>query len=166
MHPPCPLQSRPDPVSLTMNTTSFHAALRQRFAEVTPHVAICGMQLTSVDADGVEARLPFREDWLGDTERGLIHPGIVTVLVDSACGAAVLARIADIERVATLDLRMDYLRAGLRDHDIHCRAECFRLTPSIAFVRASVWQQDRTTPIATAQSAFMRAGRRAAAAIA
>ena len=149
-----------------MDKTSFHAALQQRFAEVTPHVAACGMELTAVDESGVEARLPFREDWLGDTERGLIHPGIVTVLVDSACGAAVLARIADIERVATLDLRMDYLRAGLRNHDIRCRAECYRLTSGIAFVRASAWQQDRESPIAVSQAAFVRAGRRAAAAIA
>ncbi|MEC9362367.1 MAG: PaaI family thioesterase [Sinimarinibacterium flocculans] len=149
-----------------MDKSTFHAALQQRFADVTPHVAACGMQLTAVDDNGVEAWLPFREEWLGDTERGLIHPGIVTVLVDSACGAAVLARIADLERIATLDLRMDYLRAGLRDHDIHCRADCYHLTPSIAFVRASVWQQDRALPIAVSQSAFMRAGRRGAAAIA
>lgn len=144
-----------------MSTSPFHSALRQRFAQFTPHVAVCGMRLTAVDTEGVEATLPFRDDWLGDTERGLIHPGIVSVLVDSACGAAVIARIANLEPIATLDLRMDYLRAGLRDLDIHCRAECYRLTDSIAFVRASVWQQDRTLPIALSQSAFMRTRRRA-----
>lgn len=148
-----------------MDRPTFHATLKQRFTEVTPHAAACGMQLTAVDDNGVEAHLPFREDWLGDTERGLIHPGIVTVLIDSACGAAVLARIADLERVATLDLRMDYLRAGLRDLDIHCHAECYRITPSVAFVRATAWQRDRNLPIAVSQAAFVRAGRRAAAAI-
>ncbi|MES0874141.1 PaaI family thioesterase [Sinimarinibacterium thermocellulolyticum] len=148
-----------------MDRTGFHATLQRRFAEVTPHVAACGMRLTAVGDDGVEAHLPFREDWLGDVERGLIHPGIVTVLVDSACGAAVLARIADIERVATLDLRMDYLRAAVRDLDIHCHAECHRLTPGIAFVRATAWQQHRESPVAVAHAAFVRAGRRAAAAI-
>jgi acyl-coenzyme A thioesterase PaaI-like protein len=147
-----------------MSTSPFHAALRERFAEFTPHVAVCGMQLTAVAVDGVEATLPFREDWLGDTERGLIHPGIVTVLVDSVCGAAVIARIASVEPIATLDLRMDYLRAGLRDLDIHCRAECYRHTDSIAFVRASVWQRDRQQPIAVSQSAFMRTRRRASGA--
>ena len=106
--------------------------------------------------------LPFREDWIGDIERGLIHPGIVTTLVDSACGAAVLARIGHLETIATLDLRMDYLRAGVRDIDVHCRAECFRLTPSIAFARASVWQRSRDEPIAISQSVFMRTQRRMA----
>jgi uncharacterized protein (TIGR00369 family) len=148
-----------------MDRSSFHETLKRRFPEVTPHASACGMRLTAVDDDGVEAHLPYREDWLGDVERGLIHPGIVTVLIDSACGAAVLARIADLERVATLDLRMDYLRAGLRDLDIHCRAECYRITPGIAFVRATAWQQDRDTPIAVSQAAFVRAGRRAAAAL-
>lgn len=143
-----------------MDNASFHDTLRQRFTETTPHAAVCGMLLTDVAADGVVAQLPYRDDWLGDTERGLIHPGIVTVLVDSACGAAVLARIAAIETIATLDLRMDYLRAGLRDLDIHCHAECYRLTPSIAFARASVWQRGREQPIAVSQSVFMRTRRR------
>lgn len=145
-----------------MSATAFHTALRERFAAFTPHVAVCNMQLTTVTAGGVEARLPFREDWLGDAERGLIHPGIVTVLVDSVCGAAVIARLASVEPIATLDLRMDYLRVGLRDLDIHCRAECYRHTDSIAFVRASVWQGDPDEPIAVSQSAFMRTRRRKA----
>lgn len=145
-----------------MAAPTFHEMLRTYFVDATPHVAECGMRITQAETDGAEVTLPFREDWIGDVERGLIHPGIVTTLVDSACGAAVLARIGRVETIATLDLRMDYLRAGVRDIDVHCRAECFRLTPSIAFARASVWQRSRDEPIAISQSVFMRTQRRMA----
>lgn len=143
-----------------MADTNFHELLRHHFVRVTPHVAECGMRISNLNAESAEVTLPFREDWLGDAERGLIHPGIVTTLVDSACGAAVLAHIGHLEPIATLDLRMDYLRAGLRDRDVHCRAECYRLTASIAFARASVWQRDPAEPIAISQSVFMRTQRR------
>lgn len=145
-----------------MAARSFHEILRTHFVESTPHVGECGMRITRIDAGGAEVTLPFRDDWIGDIERGLIHPGIVTTLVDSACGAAVLARIERLDPIATLDLRMDYLRAGVAGADIHCRAECYRLTPSIAFARASVWQHARDGPIAISQSVFMRTQRRAA----
>ncbi len=143
-----------------MTDPSFHELLQRGFVDFTPHVAECGMRIPRLTAEAAELTLPFREDWLGDAERGLIHPGIVTTLVDSACGAAVLAHIGRLEPIATLDLRMDYLRAGLRDLDIHCRAECYRLSSSIAFARASVWQRDPTEPIAVAQAVFMRTQRR------
>lgn len=144
-----------------MADSNFHALLRQHFVQVTPHVAECGMTITCLTSDATEVTLPFREDWLGDVERGLIHPGIITTLVDSACGAAVLAHIGRLEPIATLDLRMDYLRAGLRDLAVQCRAECYRLTASIAFARARVWQRDPDEPIAVSQSVFMRTQRRA-----
>jgi acyl-coenzyme A thioesterase PaaI-like protein len=35
-------------------------------------------------------------------------------------------------------------------------AACYRLTPSIAFVRASAWQDDEAAPVAVSQSTFMR----------
>ncbi|MFP5306994.1 MAG: PaaI family thioesterase, partial [Gammaproteobacteria bacterium] len=103
-----------------MPENTFQQALRQRFAEFTPHVAECGMCITRIDREAAEITLPYRDDWLGDAERGLLHPGIVTTLVDSASGLAVLARVGQLEPIATLDLRMDYLRAGLRDLDVHC----------------------------------------------
>ncbi|HEX4895527.1 MAG TPA: PaaI family thioesterase [Solimonas sp.] len=141
-------------------TTAFHESLRQRFVEMTPHIRECGMTVGRLDAEATIVTLPWREEWLGDTERGLIHPGIVTTLVDSACGAALLAHLGQPEPIATLDLRMDYLRPARRDLPVHCRASCLRLTRSIAFMQALAWQTDEAEPIATAQGAFMRSGKR------
>lgn len=142
-----------------MAEPSFLTLLKTHFVNYTPHVAHCGMTITDLQSDAAVVELPFREDWLVDTERGLIHPGIVTTLIDSACGAAVIARIGGLEPIATLDLRMDYLRVAHRDQTVWCRAECHRLTPIIAFARATVWQTDPAQPIAQAQGAFMRTQR-------
>ncbi|WP_051278052.1 PaaI family thioesterase [Solimonas flava] len=139
-----------------MSDPDFIDALRERYLALSPHMAECGMQVGALSADAAVLILPWREDWLGDSESGRINPGVITVLVDSAAGLAVLARVGQREPIATLDLRMDYLRPAFRGAAVHCRTSCFRLTQSIAFVRATVWQHDEGQPIASAQLVFMR----------
>ena len=143
-----------------MTTINFHEALRQRFVDVTPHVAECGMQITDISAAGATVILPVREDWIGDLQRQVIHTGVIATLVDSACGAAVLGAMDAYEPIATIDLRLDYLRAARRDLTLHCRAECHRLTASVAFARATVWQESPDQPVAVSQGAFMRSSAR------
>ena len=33
-----------------------------------------------MDAQGAEGVLPYRPEWLGDPERGVIHTGVITTL--------------------------------------------------------------------------------------
>lgn len=114
------------------------------------------MVIDRLDETGAYASLPYRPEWLGDTERGLIHTGIITTLVDTVCGLAAVAASGRFETVATLDLRMDFLRSALPDRPLHARAECYRLTRAIAFVRAQAWQDDVREPVAVTQATFMR----------
>ncbi|HUS24645.1 MAG TPA: PaaI family thioesterase [Candidatus Binatia bacterium] len=138
---------------------NFHDAVREHFAAAVPHARDCGMEVTHVDAQGAEAMLPFRREWLGDPERGVIHTGIVTTLIDTVSGLATLAAIGSFDAIATLDLRMDYLRPALAERTVYSRAEVYRLTRSIAFVRAWAWQDSREEPVAVSQSTFMRSQR-------
>lgn len=139
-----------------MSTAPDLNALRQGFVNAIPHVRACGMQIEELTRGVAVVRLPYREDWLGDRERGLIATGIITTLVDSAAGVAAFSALEQIEPIATLDLRMDYLRPSHPPHDLWCEARVERLTRNIAFLRATVWQQLREEPVATGQGAFMR----------
>ncbi|MGH8540819.1 MAG: PaaI family thioesterase, partial [Stenotrophobium sp.] len=142
-----------------MSTSNYHAALYARFAQSVPHVRELGIRATEVVSEHVETRLPYRDEWLGDTVRGYIHTGIITTLVDSTSGLSVLARLGQYRPIATLDLRMDYLRPALRGQELVCRSECFRLTENIAFARATVWQDDPALVVAISQGAFMLSSR-------
>ena len=42
--------------------------------------------------------------------------------------------------------------------DVYARAHCYKLTRSIAFVRATAYDRDLEDPVATAQAAFMLTG--------
>ena len=139
---------------------NFHESLAAHFAQAIPHAAECGMRVDELNTANALTRLPYRDEWLGDVERGVIHTGVITTLVDGTCGLALLGHLGRFEPIATLDLRIDYLRPAFRGKDILCRAECHRITSSIAFVRAEVWQDDPGTIIALSQSAFMRSASR------
>jgi uncharacterized protein (TIGR00369 family) len=129
--------------------------LNRKFVSRTPHMRDIGARITAVEHARGSMSMPARPEWVGDPQRGLLHPGALTVLADSACGLAVGAAMTQRAPYATLDLRMDYLRAAGPGHEVHCDAHCFRITRNVAFVRGEVWQADRDQPVAVAQASFM-----------
>lgn len=130
-------------------------ALTQKYVSRSPHMREIGLAVTALAPSRGAMRLPDRADWLGDPARGLLHAGPLIVLADSTCGVAVGAALPAPMPYATLDLRMDYLRAAGPGQDLHCEAECHRITRNVAFVRGEVWQADRAQPIAAVQASFM-----------
>ena len=100
-------------------------------------------------------RLPYRADLVGDPETGVLHGGVVTTLLDACCGASVFMKVkADIP-IATLDLRIDYMAPATPSLDLFARAECYRITRNVAFVRATAFHDDESAPIAMSAGTFM-----------
>ena len=111
-------------------------------------------------------RIPYRAELVGEPDTGVLAGGVVTTLLDMACGWASLAALKVPTSIATLDLRIDYMRPAEPGRDLLATAHCYKLTRSIAFVRAVAYDQDPSDPVAAAQAAFMldsNAGRPAGA---
>jgi uncharacterized protein (TIGR00369 family) len=117
-----------------------------------PLTAALGVRLASIEAGRVTLEAPWREDLVGDPEREIIAGGVVTALIDHACATT----ISSVKRggAPTLDLRVDYMRAAAPKSGVVCEAHCYKLTRTIAFVRAVAWDADREDPVATALATF------------
>ena len=100
-------------------------------------------------------RVPWREDLVGDPDTGVLAGGLVTALLDHVGGLAVWIALDRFEPIATLDLRVDYMRAAEPGRDLIAEARCYRLTHSIAFVRAWAFEDGPDDPVAAAQAAYM-----------
>lgn len=133
---------------------SDQAKLARQFIEAIPHSRALGMKLTEL-ADGVAViELPYSKDLVGDPETGVIHGGAVSALMDTCCGAAVISHPANPGGTATIDLRIDYMRPATSGQNVTARAECYHVTRSVAFVRATAMDDDTTRPVAAASGAF------------
>jgi uncharacterized protein (TIGR00369 family) len=126
-----------------------------RFVSGTPHSAAIGMEMVDVSPGRGVLKLTWREDLVGDAATGVLAGGVVTALLDHVCGLAVVAALTDRAQPATIDLRIDYLRPAEPRRDLYASAECYRLTRSVAFVRASAYEADAGHPVAIAQGAFI-----------
>ncbi len=129
---------------------------RQGFAEMIPHNRALGLQFEDFEAGAAIIRLPYSAKLVGNPETGVLHGGAITALMDATCGASVFIKRGTPGRIATLDLRIDYLRKSPPQKDVWARAECFKLTRSVAFVRCLAHNGDPEDPVASGAGAFMQ----------
>lgn len=125
-----------------------------QFIQALPHSRALGMELVSIGDGVAEISMPYALELVGDPETGVIHGGAVSALMDTCGGAAVMTHPQAGPGTATLDLRIDYMRAATPGQTIVAHAECYHVTRSVAFVRARAMDDDRENPVAAATGAF------------
>ncbi len=116
---------------------------------------ISGLRLDRAAPGEAWSSLPYRPVFVGDTGTGVLHGGVVTAMLDETCGMAVQLALDGTRAIATLDLRIDYQKPATPGLDIKAHSVCYRVTRSIAFVRATAYQDSEDDPVATATACFM-----------
>lgn len=133
------------------------AEMARIFMTLIPHARALGMELVEATPGVVEIAMPWSEEFVGDPRTGVLHGGVISALMDTCCGAAVMTHPTRPATTATIDLRIDYLRSATPGQRVRTRAECFHMTRSVAFVRA-VARDEGDTLVATATGSFTVGG--------
>lgn len=131
-------------------------AMHKMFMENHPGFLEYQFEVVDIEAGKASMRLPYNEKFVGDKATGSIHGGIITLLMDTAGGLCSMAAIGKMTALATLDLRMDYLRPTTRGLDILAEVECYHLSNTASFVRGIAYEEgDEKTAVAHMAAAFM-----------
>ncbi|SLN73673.1 hypothetical protein ROJ8625_03963 [Roseivivax jejudonensis] len=134
--------------------TADKARIARQFIETIPHAQALGMTITEIGDGFARIEMPYDARLVGDPQTGVIHGGAVSALMDTAGGAAVMSHPEAPAGTATIDLRIDYMRAAQPGQTIVAEATCYHITRAVAFVRATATDEDTARPVAAATGAF------------
>ena len=123
--------------------------------QFTPYAGRLRMRVVEVGPAFATLALPYHDEIVGDPQRRVVFGGAITALIDQASGLAVACAMEELLAIATIDIRVDYLRAAEPGCELVARAECYKLGHNVAFVRATAWDKDANDPCASCLGTFM-----------
>jgi uncharacterized protein (TIGR00369 family) len=93
----------------------FEKRVRESFAAQSV-MQLIGARIENIAAGSVDLELPFRQDLT--QQDGFIHAGIVTTLLDSACGYAAYTLMPSGSRVLSVEFKVNLLAPAKGDRII------------------------------------------------
>lgn len=121
----------------------------------SPQGKALGIEALSIDNGVVRARVPYKPELAGDPDSGVIAGGVITTFLDNTCGMAAMIQLRQPTPIATIDLRIDYMRAAVPGRDVLAEAFCYKIGRNVAFVRAVAFEDSQDNPVAHATATFM-----------
>jgi uncharacterized protein (TIGR00369 family) len=125
------------------------------FSRIVPHNAALGLRIIDVTPSEVVVELPYDTKLVGNPDTGTLHGGAITALLDACSGRAVFAALTEWVPIATLDLRIDYLKPAEPHKSVIARATCYKMTHNVAFTRAVAYQDSPDDAVAHSVGTFM-----------
>lgn len=119
---------------------SFAEEIKSSFTKQSV-MSLIGAELTRVEAGLIEITLPYRPDLT--QQHGYLHAGIVTTIVDSACGYAAYTLMPAGSEVLSVEFKMNMLRPA-RGQTFKARAEVIKSGRTLTVARGDVFGIDES----------------------
>ena len=124
--------------SFKVRDPDFERRVRENF-EQQRVMQLIGAKLGAVEPGVVEIAVPFRDDLT--QQDGYIHAGIVTTILDSACGYAAYTLMPAGSSVLSVEFKVNLL-APAKGTTIRARAEVKRAGRTLTVCSADAWADD------------------------
>ncbi len=98
-----------------------------------PFNAWLGLKVEHAAEGAARMRMPYRAELVGDARRPALHGGVVGSLLDATGGLAAWTLCTVEDRIATVDIRIDYLLPAPVE-DIFAEAQVQRMGNRVAAV--------------------------------
>lgn len=120
------------------------------------HTKFLGMEYVDNGDDWLELSLDWREELVADEQSGVLASAAIISLLDNATSLAIFSKMKMFKPQATMDMRVDYMRASPKGARVYGRGECYKLTSKIAFMRGVAHNGDIDDPIAHVTGTFIQ----------
>ncbi|MBI5507072.1 MAG: PaaI family thioesterase [Deltaproteobacteria bacterium] len=118
-----------------------------------PYAVYLGLRV-DLDEEGVLARLPFRNDLVGNAGLPALHGGVVGAFLELTALFQLLASVRDARIPKPINFNVNFLRSA---GPLEClaRARVVKHGKRIANVEVVAWQGDRAKPVASGFGNFL-----------
>ena len=125
----------------------------QALVEHLPYARFLGIK---VDRKGNEITtiLPFSDHLVGNVHLRALHGGVIGAFLEITSIVQLLFDTSCERLPKTIDISIDYLRSG-RPVETYGRAIVTRHGRRVANVRAEMWQESRSAPVAASHGHFL-----------
>ncbi|MDN4502189.1 thioesterase family protein [Alteromonadaceae bacterium BrNp21-10] len=138
----------------TLTTDELQQYVAQVFQEKMPFNQLLGMQISQLDQNKVEIRLPWQDQLMGNPLLKILHGGVTAAILDTVGGLMAIMEtvrlmpVVDlsefqkrISKMSTIDMRVDYLLPG-KGEEFIATAEVIRKGARVAVVRMELHNQN------------------------
>lgn len=164
------MQSEPSRLHMSQRTAEEHSRLLERISHLFEQ-QICfneflGFRVKSLEPLPIEIDFNMRPELIGHFLYGRLHGGVISSVLDVAGGLAIMMGIAHYHAaetsdqvmarfatLATIDLRVDYLRQGIGER-FTASSEIVRLGKRVGVTRSSLINNEGTL-IATGNASYI-----------
>ncbi len=117
-------------------------------------MATFGVTPTSLEPGRVTLTFPFRADLI--QQHGFIHAGVITTVLDSACGYAAFTLMEDRAEVLTVEFKSNFL-APAKGQTFRCEGEVIKAGRTLMVTQGRAFAMDggAETLISTMQATMM-----------
>lgn len=147
--------SEEDNMPLMIENPNVSKMMQEGFFGNIPHSEALGVEFVSAEPYKASMKLPYKEELIGNPVTGTLHGGVLISLMDSVGGMTVFCSLKQMVPIATLDLRLDYMKPAVIEEDIIAVGECYKITSTVAFIRAIAYQGDEDNLVASCVATFM-----------
>ena len=121
---------------------NFESRVRESFSRQTLMQTL-GASITAIAPGEVEISMPMRDGM--SQQNGFVHAGIITAIVDSACGYAALTLTPESREVLTIEYKVNFLSPAIGQRFV-ARGKVTRAGKTIAVCSGEVTAESGGEP--------------------
>jgi uncharacterized protein (TIGR00369 family) len=135
--------------TIMAETTTFDQNFyRKIFSEYIPYHQLLGFELDVVEQGRASLIIPYKKELLGNVLAGNFHGGVIVSAMDSIGGMAAMTMIdIKVDKIATIDIRTDFLSPAKRDNNIVVEAQVQKSGNRVVFTHIEAYHEGKPEQI-------------------
>ena len=131
---------------------SYMTMAKTFFGSSHPLFNAFGIEVEEIGKGRAVMSMPYSVEL--SNRSGCLHRGVIATLLDTNCGLAIFSRLGDMRPIATIDLRVDFIREALPGEDVRAEVECYAVQGDIAYVKGKAVDCSDDSLLASVSGSF------------